>query len=161
MQRTSWQSLVLLALFFGLLTYLVLTGLDGRGLLPVPVPAVTALGPTALAVLLLWLGRGVRRLVRREPTSMTPIGAARVVALAMASALVGAALAGYFGAQLILALEHIQAPLPRDQALAAGLALLATVVLVVVALVVEHWCRVPPDDEDETHHRTGGRPSAA
>src|SRR5690606_32705688 len=103
MQRTSWQVLVLLAIGGGLVAYLVLSGLDGRGYLPVPVPMGTALGPAALSGVLLWLGRNVRRLVRRDPTSMTPLGAARVVVLAKASALVGAVLVGYFGAQLVLA----------------------------------------------------------
>ncbi|WP_193312876.1 DUF3180 domain-containing protein [Georgenia subflava] len=161
MQRTSWQVLLLLAIGGGLVSYLVLSGLDGRGYLPVPVPMSTALGPAALSVVLLWLGRNVRRLVRRDPTSMTPIGAARVVVLAKASALVGAVLVGYFGAQLVLALENLAAPLPRDQAWAAGLSLVACVVLVGVALLVEWWCRVPPEDDDETPGRSGHSPSAA
>ncbi|UNX54482.1 DUF3180 domain-containing protein [Georgenia sp. TF02-10] len=161
MRRTTWQSLVLTALVVGVLAYLVLAGLDGRGYLPIPVPLVSALGPAAVAVVLLYLGRGVRRLVRREATWVTPIGAARVVALAQASALVGAAFAGYFAAQLLLALGNLGAPLPQAQAWAAGLALLACLALIVVALVVEAWCRIPPEDDDGPDHPGPGQASAA
>lgn len=150
MSRTSWQNLVLLALGGGLICFLLLEGAEARGLLPVPVPMISAVGPALLAVVLLWLGRGVRRLVRQEDTSMTPLGAARVVLLAKASSLVGSVLVGYFAAQVLVALDNLSAPLPRDQAVAAGLALLSCLALVAVALLVEWWCRVPPDDEDDS-----------
>ncbi|WP_448073506.1 DUF3180 domain-containing protein [Georgenia yuyongxinii] len=161
MGRTSWQLLVALAGGAGLVTYFVLAGLDGRGLLPVPVPALSGLGPATLAAVLLVLGRNVRRMVKRLPTSMTPIGAARVVMLAKASALVGAALVGYFGAQLVVTLDDLAAPLPRDQAWAAGFALVACLVLVGVALLVEWWCRVPPQDDDRETTRPTGAPTPA
>ncbi|MFH5821956.1 DUF3180 domain-containing protein [Georgenia sp. AZ-5] len=148
MRRTSWASLVALALLAGLVAFLALSWMDGQGLLPVPVPPLSALGPALLAAVLLALGRSVRRLVRQEPTSITPIGASRVVVLAKACALVGAALVGYFAVQLLLTLDNLSAPLPREQAWSAGLALLACVALVVVALVVERWCEVPPSDDD-------------
>lgn len=150
MSRTSWQSLVLLALGGGLVCFLVLEGVEARGLLPVPVPMVSAAGPALIAIVLLWLGRGVRRLVRQEPTSMTPLGAARVVLLAKASSLVGSVLVGYFAAQVLVALDNLSAPLPREQAIGAGLALLSCLALVVVALLVEWWCRVPPDDDEDS-----------
>ncbi|MFD1506420.1 DUF3180 domain-containing protein [Georgenia yuyongxinii] len=161
MGRTSWQLLLALAAGAGLITYLVLSGLDGRGLLPVPVPALSGLGPATLAAVLLALGRNVRRMIKRQPTSMTPIGAARVVMLAKASALVGAALVGYFGAQLLLTLDNLAAPLPREQAWAAGFALVACLVLVGVALLVEWWCRVPPEDDDRKTARPSGAPTPA
>ncbi|MFC7407067.1 DUF3180 domain-containing protein [Georgenia alba] len=149
MNRTSWQTLVLIAGVVGLATFFVLENIEARGGLGPPVPYLSAAGPAVLSVVLLRLGQGVRRLVRQEPTSITPIGAARVVVLAKASALVGAALVGYFGAQILVALDNLSAPLPRQVALAAGLSLLACLALVVAAMVVERWCRVPPDDEDE------------
>lgn len=160
MSRTSWQSLALLAIGGGLISFLVLEGVEARGLLPVPVPMITAAGPAILAVVLLSLGRNVRRLVHQEPTSMTPLGAARVVLLAKASSSVGSVLVGYFAAQVLVALDNISAPLPREQAVGAGLALLACLVLVTVALLVEWWCRVPPDDEEDPSGANHGASAA-
>lgn len=148
MRRTSWQTLVALAVTAGVVTFVVLSALDMRGFLPLPVPFVSGLGPAALTVVLLALGRSVRRLVGGKPTSMTPIGASRVVVLAKSCALVGSTLVGYFAAQLLATLDNLAAPLPREQAWASGLALVASLVLVGGALLVEWWCRVPPEDDD-------------
>ncbi|MFD1716407.1 DUF3180 domain-containing protein [Georgenia deserti] len=149
MSRTSWQTLVLIAVGCGLIAFVVLENLHARGSVGIPTSYITGVGPAVLAVILFRLGRNVRKLVRQEPTSMTPIGASRVVVLAKASALVGSALVGYFTAQVVVALGNITAPYPREQALAAGIALLACLGLVIVAMIVEWWCYIPPDDEDD------------
>lgn len=108
---------------------------------------LTALVLVLLAVALWVGGRSVRRLVEGERTSMTPIGAARVAALAQASAWGGSLVVGYFGAQVLVAVRSWHASFAAAhlwESVASGLAAL---VLVVVGLVVEHWCSIPPDDE--------------
>ncbi|GAA4418582.1 hypothetical protein GCM10023169_08340 [Georgenia halophila] len=150
MNRTSWQTLVLITVFSGLIAFFVLENIEVRGGLGVPVSYLSAAGPALLAIVLLSMGRSVRRLVRQEPTSMTPIGASRVVVLAKAAALVGSALVGYFAAQVLVALDNLSAPLPEQRALASGVALLTCVALVAVAIRVETWCRVPPEDDDDS-----------
>lgn len=161
MHRTSRPLLVVIAVLTGLVTALVLSGMDGRGQLPPPVSPVTVLVPVAFAVVLLVRGRAVRRFVARRPTSMTAVGAARVVVLAKACALVGAALVGYFASHVLVSLDNLAAPMPREHALAAGLALVGSVALVVVALVVERWCEVPPPEDDEGTGTRGGTGTAA
>lgn len=161
MHRTSRPLLVTIALVVGVIAALVLRGIDGRGHLPPPVSPVTVLVPVAFAVFLLLRGRAVRRLVAREPTSMTAVGAARVVMLAKACALVGSALAGYFAAHVLVSLGNLSGPLPREHAWSSGLALVGSVVLVVVALVVERWCEVPPPEGDDERdvRGTGAAPA--
>lgn len=161
MHRTSRPLLVVIALVIALLTSLVLRAMDVRGQLPPPVAPVTVLVPVAFAVVLLLRGRAVRRLVARRPTSMTAVGAARVVVLAKACALVGSALVGYFASHMLVSLDNLAAPMPREHALSAGLALVGSVVLVVVALVVERWCEVPPPEDDESTGARGGTDAAA
>lgn len=161
MHRTSRPLLVVIALLVGLIAALVLRGMDGRGQLPPPVPTVTVLVPLAFAVVLLLRGRAVRRLVARERTSMTAVGAARVVLLAKACALVGSALAGYFAAHVLVSLGNLSAPLPREHAWSSGVAVLGSVVLVIVALVVERWCEVPPPEDDEKKGARGTDAAAA
>src|SRR5699024_4327008 len=114
----------------------------------VPVPVLSGAGLLLIAAVLWVQGRQVRRLVAGERTAMTPMQAARVAVFAKAATLGGAAVGGYCAAQLILALENLQAPAQRVQAWASGGALGAAGVLVVVALVVESWCRLPPEDDD-------------
>ncbi|QDB80354.1 DUF3180 domain-containing protein [Georgenia wutianyii] len=149
MQRTSRQTLLLTAVVAGAVAYAALAVLESRGGALVPVPPVTGIGLLALAVVLLALGRSVRRLVEGKDTRMTQLGAARVAMLAKASSLSGSALGGYFAAQVLLAWRNITAPALREHALSAGGALLACLALVAVALVVEHWCRLPPEEDGE------------
>ena len=110
-----------------------------------------------LLALALWIaGRSVKRLVEGERTSMTPIGASRVAALAQASAWGGALATGYFAAQVLLAATNSHASFATRhlwESLASGV---AAVVLGVVALVVEHWCSIPPEDESQAWSAASG-----
>lgn len=158
MQPTRWYTVVGIAVLATLACYILLATLDSRQNVGVPVPAVSGVGLLLLAAVILVQGRQVRRLVAGERTRLTPIQAARVAALAKASALGGGAVAGYFAAQLLLTLDTLQAPGSRGQAWASGGALAACVVLVVVGLVVESWCRLPPEDDDDHDNLVGETP---
>lgn len=149
MQRTRWPNLVLVAVVVGVVSYAMLTALVSRGMGPVPVPGTTWVGLAVVAVVLLLLGRAVRRFLEGRPTRMDALRAARVAVLAKAASLSGAALGGYFAAQVLSSLTNLGARMLQSQALSAGAATLACLVLVVVALVVESWCEVPPDDDGE------------
>lgn len=155
MRPTRWYTVVGIAVLATVVCYLLLAALDSRQNVGVPVPAVSGVGLVVLAGVILAQGRQVRRLVAGEPTPLTPIQAARVAALAKAAALGGSAVAGYFAAQLLLTLDTLQAPGSRGQAWASGGALAACVVLVAAGLVVESWCRLPPEDDDD-HDRLAG-----
>lgn len=149
MQSTSWQTLVLTATVVLGVAYAGLAVLESRGGALLPVPGLTWAGLAVLAVILLVLGRSVRRLTEGRPTRMDHLRAARVAMLAKASSLCGAAFTGYFVAQVLIAWTNITAPALRDHALSSGAAALASLALVAVALVVEHWCRLSPEDDGE------------
>ncbi|MEE6273600.1 DUF3180 domain-containing protein [Georgenia sp. MJ206] len=149
MQRTRWQNLALIALVVGAVSLMVLRTVTTRGHSPVPVPVTTWVGLAVVAVAVLLLGRAVRRFTAGQPTRMDALRAARVAVLAKASSLSGSALAGYFAAQVLVSLTNLGAPMLETQAWSAGIALLASLALVVVAVVVESWCEVPPDDDGE------------
>ncbi|WP_324649462.1 DUF3180 domain-containing protein [Georgenia sp. H159] len=149
MQSTSWQTLVLTAIVVGAVSYAGLTVLESRSGALLPVPGLMWAGLAVIAVVLLQLGRSVRRLTEGEPTRMDLLRAARVAMFAKACSLCGAAFIGYFAAQVLIAWTNISAPALQGHALSSVAAGVASLVLVAVALLVEHWCSLPPDDDGE------------
>ncbi|OKL54186.1 hypothetical protein BSZ39_05555 [Bowdeniella nasicola] len=159
MKRTSASSLVITAIAVGLVSHMLLAYLDDRSATPVPVSAVTTMLLLAIAVILWRLGIGVKRLVAKEETTMDAIGAARVALFAKSCSLGGAGLTGYFGAQTMIGARNFSSPLYFEHTWIAGASVLACLALVIVAMIVESWCVIPPDDDDPSG---GARsPSAA
>ena len=129
---------------------------DSLGTLPsVPVAAPIVLG--AIAAVLLATALSLRSRLKaqreREPGAkgVDPMMAARALLFGQASALVAALVSGmYGGAGLFLALERSDVPARGDQALYAGLAVVAGIAVVAAADFLQRVCRLP-DDEDDDH----------
>lgn len=103
----------------------------------------------ALGLGLLVAGRPVKRLVAGRATrAVNPLYAARVLAMAQAAALAGAAIVGWYLAQLVLLLPDADIPSQQLQMLVLGVLGLAAAGLATVGLVVQRWCRL---DEDATN----------
>lgn len=149
MQRTSWQTLLALVLLVGGVSYAGLAVLESRSGTLLPVPDFLWAGLAVIAAVLLLLGLSVRRLTEGRRTRMDVLRAARVAMFAKACSLCGAAFVGYFAAQALVAWVNIAAPVMRAHAVSSLAAAVAGVVLAVVGLVVEGWCRLPPEDDGE------------
>lgn len=147
MRRTSWGTLGALAVGSGLLSWIVLDALSAAGIV-VQGSWLTTTFLLAVVLGLLVRGRAVRRMVAGKESSLTPIGAARVLTFAKAASLTGSLLGGFFAAWIVVAAEHPSAPLNQDLLLSSAVNVAVCVLLVVVALVVEGWCRVPPPEDD-------------
>lgn len=134
----------------------------GAGSLYPTMPALPALAGVALLVLaaaemiMAWSLKG--RIERRPGAKpVEPIAAARAVALAQASALAGAIMAGLW-------LGLLGYLLPRRDELAAAAAdtpaavvgVISAATLVAAGLWLQHCCRTPPmdDDPDPRRHRS-------
>ena len=118
--------------------------------LPVPWTAAAALGLLA-AALLIW-ALLVRPRLRHDPHSrpLDPIVAARTAALAMAASRTGAIAGGvYVGIALSFVGRWAQ-DAGRERVVSAGAAVVASLVLIAVALWLERLCRLPdpPGDVD-------------
>lgn len=148
MTRTRWQTLLLIAVLAAVVTFFVLANMQARGSHGVPVSPVSAVPFIVLGIVLLWLGRAVRRLIAREESFLTPIGASRVVVLAKSAALVGSGCVGFYAGQALLTLDNLSAPAPRQQLIAAVVALIGAAVMTALAMLVERWCEVSPEDDD-------------
>lgn len=148
MTRLRWTTLAAIAIVAGTVSAVGLRWWTSRGHLPVDVPLMLALVLIALAALILVLGLRVRHAVRAQDID-DPIGASRILVLGQAGAITAAIHLGYFLAQIGLALPHLAAPAPREQALHALAGIVGAVALGVAGLLTQHWCRIPPEDEDD------------
>lgn len=130
---------------------------DALGSLP-SVPLFAPIVLAALAAVLLATSLSLRSRLRaqreRRPVSkpVEPMMAARAVVFGQASALVAALIGGmYGGAGVFILTSHLaDVPARQDQALYAGLSVLASIALIAVGVWLERICRLPEDDSDGT-----------
>jgi drug/metabolite transporter (DMT)-like permease len=109
-------------------------------------PSSLALGLVLTAALLVALAWPVRRAAAGE-RRIDPFYATRVVVLAKASALAGALLAGAAGGLVSYLLSRSVVAI--GSTLTATGTLVAAVILLIAALVAEHFCRLPPDEDEK------------
>lgn len=146
MRPTGWRLPLGIVVISGLLSALVVSGVYGA--LPIlPWTMIPTLG-------LLALGEGIaayhtRRRIRRAPGTLPiqALAAARLVALAKSSILLGSLAVGIFGGFALALLDRLHASAARTDALTAVGTAGAGVLLLVAAVLLEYACRVP-DDED-------------
>lgn len=153
-RRTHWQLVLGLVLGSAGISWVVLEWWVSLGRTPVPVSGAVAAVIVAFAVVLFALGRSVRRYVLGRSHTMTPLRAFRVLVLAKASVIAGAVQVGFFAANTVVVLGYSEAPGAQRLALTSGAAAAACVLLVVVGLVVEWFCRVPPVDTEQGERGT-------
>ncbi|WP_432035628.1 DUF3180 domain-containing protein [Streptomyces cucumeris] len=127
---------------------------------PVAAPIVLALIAVVLAATALSLRARLRAQRERRPGAkgVDPLVAARAVIFGQASALVAALIAGmYGGVGAFLAMDQLDVPARRDQAIYAGFSVLAGAAVVAAAFFLERICKLPEDDDEQN----GDGPSAA
>ena len=86
-------------------------------------------------------GRSARRL--------DPLRAARVVVLAQAATLTGAAAVGWYAGQLAVVAGELSLVTNQDRLWRLAVLVGASVVLALAGLAAQHWCRVDPRDDDD------------
>ncbi|OZB49951.1 MAG: hypothetical protein B7X40_04115 [Cellulomonas sp. 14-74-6] len=155
MRRTRWQSLLLVALVVGVLAALLTTELSRRGPGMPTVPWLVAVVELLISAVVFSMGWAVRQFLRGRRPDLNPIRAARTAVLAKAACYTGALLVGWYGGQLVALLLARDVPGSGSRAAAAGVAAGGALVIAVVGLVVEWFCRIPPP-EDEQRQESGG-----
>ena len=116
------------------------------------VPSLTPWGAVValvIAVVVLVAGLAVRRLRAHESTWMTPTGAATTAVAAQASAIVGALIGGVYAGELATALLTPPSPAMSSLAWSAGACLVSCLLWCGVGVLVEHWCAIDADDDDD------------
>lgn len=103
-----------------------------------------------------WLGRDLRARIagRRPGRPAPPLFVARMVALAKASSLTAALLAGVCAGFMGYLSGMLAASTPRSDLVDASLSFGASLILLAAALYLEYCCRVPksPGRDEDTDH---------
>lgn len=147
MTRTRWQTLVLWAVASTAVSALAVRGLADRGVQTPQVPWLVVAVELTIAAVVLSMGWAVRQFLQGRRPDLSPIRAARTAVLAKASCYTGAVLVGWYGGQVLAVVGDLEIEAQQVRAAAAGLAVVGAVVLAVVGLVVEWFCRVPPPED--------------
>jgi len=142
MRPTRTSTLAVVAVVCALAAWLLLRTVYEK-LPPLPWTGVPALLVAAVAEA--WTGRDLQNRIagRRGLKPAAPLFVSRMVALAKATALAGAAIAGLAAGFVIYLSGSLNASVPRQDALTAAITLAAAVVLSCAALYLEYCCRVP------------------
>lgn len=149
MTATRWQTLLLTAVGATAVTWSLLRVLVTRGGTPPEVPWLVVAVEVLIAAVVLAMGWAVRQYQQGRRPTLDPMRAARTAVLAKASCYTGALLAGWYGGQALSLLVDADVPGNGERAAAAGVAALGAMVMVVVGLVVEHFCRIPPPEAEQ------------
>ena len=154
MTRTKPLHLLTLAVFGGAILWFVETALAASGR-PVVIPPFTlAVALVLIGVIIVVMAWPIRRVARGNRSArVDPFYATRVVMLAKASSLGGALLeaarigvAGYLLSRSVL---------PAVGSVTMGVATaVGAILLLVGGLVAEHWCTIPPDDDENKRDGT-------
>lgn len=102
----------------------------------------------AMAAVVVITGSRMWRM-RRGRTHVEPVVAARVLVLAQAAALTGAVMGGVYLGQTLVLLPDMTFAGRGALMLRFALAAVGGLLLVVGGLLVQSWCRIDGDDEDE------------
>jgi len=161
MRRTPIGSLIAVLVAVALVGWLVLRALEARSVYLPVVPWLVDVAILALAGAVFWSGWVVRSYQKGKRPSLDGLRAARTLVLAKAAALTGALLGGWYLAQVLVVLGDLAIEPRRDRAVAAGIAVLCSVVLAIVGLIVEKFCELPPSDKDRANSDEGESPAPA
>lgn len=161
MRRTRWQTLLGIAVVVGVLAAMLTTWLDRQGPGMPRVAWLVVAVELLIAAVVFSMGWAVRQFLHGKRPSLDPIRAARTAVLAKAACYTGALLTGWYGGQTVAHLVDTAIPGNAGRAGSAAVAAGGAVVLAVVGLVVEWFCRVPPPRDDEKERDPAATPDPA
>ena len=146
MRPTRVSTLVVVAVVCAAAGWLLLRSVYQR------LPALPWTGVPALLIAAAaeaWTGRDLRARIagRRGLKPAAPLFVSRMVALAKASSLAAAIIAGLAAGFDIYLSGSLNASVPRQDALTAAVTFVAAVLLACAALYLEYCCRVPGDPD--------------
>ncbi|MCL3820289.1 DUF3180 domain-containing protein [Aeromicrobium wangtongii] len=155
-------TLIAVGVVAGRLTPEVFVRLDGNP------PRLSWVAPLMLLAGAVVVGRfawGTWQSLHRRHERMTADHGIKMLSLAKACAVVGALVAGFYGGYALAFAGDLDSVLGKERFVRALSAAIASLLLLIAALLLERACRLPEDDDDEDgkgHKGKGspGRPGA-
>ena len=147
MKPTRISTLVIIAVVCAAAGWLLLRSVYAK-LPPLPWTGVPALLIAAVAEA--WTGRDLKARIsgrRQGLKPVSPLFVTRMVALAKATSVAAAIIAGFTAGFDFYLAGSLNASTPREDALTAVITFVAAVVLACAALYLENSCRVPEDPD--------------
>ncbi|MET0449207.1 MAG: DUF3180 domain-containing protein [Aeromicrobium sp.] len=95
--------------------------------------------------------------LHRKHERMTAEHGIRMLSLAKSCAVVGALVAGYYGGFALAYLDTLDSMLGRERFIRGLAAAIASLLLLVAALLLERACRLPEDDDEDGTGKGGGK----
>ncbi|WP_157181475.1 DUF3180 domain-containing protein [Actinopolymorpha alba] len=148
MRTTRLTLLVVLLLLGGAVGWSGVAVMQATGTIVGRAPWSAAGGLAFFAALLLAGAWYMYDRVHRKRRTVDGLTAVRLLALAKASALVGALVAGVYAGFAARYLPEYGVPDGRDRVIRGGVTALAAIVVVVGALLLERACKVPKGPEE-------------
>lgn len=145
-QRIHPLNLVATAAVGAALGYTLEFAFSTRGRPPFVPPYSMSIALVLLATLLVGMGLRLRRNRAKGTGAVNPFQAVRLLATARAGEIVGSLFFG-FGAGLLLSLVGRSVPAPAATWLPMLVTSVAGLLLLIGALIAEHFCKVPPGDD--------------
>ncbi|AXT83844.1 DUF3180 domain-containing protein [Aeromicrobium sp. A1-2] len=115
------------------------------------VPRLSWAAPLTLflaAVLVGTLAWNTWQSLHKKQQRMTADHGIRMLAVAKSSAVVGSLVAGLYGGFALAFVEALDSPLGRERVVRGGAAAIASVLLLIAAVLLERACRLPGDDDE-------------
>lgn len=150
MSSTKMRTLVVAGLLGLLISYMFNLMWESYGQVLPGIPWLAIVGMLVLSAVLIVVGLPIKKWNDGDRTrELDPLQAARVAMMAKAAAVAGAALTGWYGGSalyLLTSAEGARSSTGMGMLLAVG----SAAVLMIVGLIVESFCQLPPDDPKGT-----------
>ncbi|MBW3088414.1 DUF3180 domain-containing protein [Bifidobacterium sp. 82T24] len=153
MRRTPWWQYVVAIVLGTLCGATLVKATEHSAYTLIGAPWLVSLLLAMLGTLVFVMSWQVHKYVKGEFKAMNMDRAVNTLLLAKSLGVAGAALAGWYGGQLIMSLGHLEAEFYSDAALECGVATVICLIDMVIGIVGEHWCQLPPKDGPE-HPKT-------
>ena len=151
MRKSSPSFLITLAVVGMILGFALEVELARRGIAMFQLMPVYSIVLVLFGAALLGLAWPIRKMQKDEHAKKVSLfWAVRVLLLAQASGLAAALLSGFALGIFVWVVSKVV--LPVGVYLISGFAILAGVALLIAALIAEHFCTLPPDDDQPQVH---------